>query len=178
MTINPLWIEKHHRFGLAGEGQANIVARVLSARRGRVVDIGCGPEPRHVVNLSYHCNVLIAADHEIGMVSGAARQKEARNIRFLVADAFNLPLAGGSLDHIVALGLFAYIIDPADAFREFRRVVTEGGNVLLTNSVAHPKEPVLDAAIAQGFTLVAEDESFCPVASGPVERRYLLVLTA
>lgn len=177
MDINLFWIEKHYRFGLAGEGQANMIARILHARRGKVLNIGCGPQPHHVVNLSYHCELLIAADHEIRMISSACRQTEATNIRFIVADAYDLPLTDGSLDHIVALGVFGYIRDPAGVFREFRRVTGDSANVMLTNSVAHPKEPLLKAALAAGFTLAAEKESFCPAASGPVKMRYLLVFT-
>ena len=178
MAASPVWIEKHYRFGLAGESQANIIARLLSSRPGRVLDLGCGPEPRHVVNLSYHSKLLVAADHDYQMVIVAARRPEVTNIRLVAAEAYTLPFAARSFDHIVALGLFAYINDPGTVFREFRRVARPSANVLLTNSVARPKQPLIDAANAAGFTLSMQDESFCPSASGGVKMRYLLVFTS
>lgn len=116
LPISP-WEHWHYRFGLAGEGQADLIEQLLRRRRGVVLDIGCGPQGRHAANLASLSALLIAADKNVGMVqSASADLPMRRNVSFLVANAHNLPLADGSVDHVVSLGMFAYIQEPGSVF--------------------------------------------------------------
>jgi len=97
------------------------------------------------------------------------------NVGFLVANAYHLPLASESVDHVVALGMLAYVTEPERVFLEFYRVLRGSGMVMVSNSVSREKAPVVRAASASGLRLTHESEGFCPAASGPIKRRYLCV---
>ncbi len=175
IPVSP-WEFRHYRFGLAGEGQADFIQELLSHRRGVVLDIGCGPQGHHVANLAAHSAFLIAADRDIRMVQSAIADFMSRpNAAYLVADAGSLPLKSGSVDYVVSLGMFAYIEDPGPVFAELRRVTRRDGFVIVSNSVARPKPPLVKAAAAAGLRLVHDAEGKCPAASGPIKRRYLCV---
>lgn len=173
-----MWEQHHYRFGLAGEGQADTVAEWLDRARGVVLDLGCGLNPIHVRNLASHCLYLIAADLEPGMVVRSGAPPRPKNVSFLVADAFALPLAPSSLDCVVAFGLLAYIHEPARLFGELRRVLKAGGVAMLTNAASRPRNPITAAASQLGMDLIAEQEGHCPAASGNVKRRYMLTFQA
>jgi len=174
-----IWEHHHYRFGLAGEGQADIIQAYLDRKRGRVLNIGCGPSGDQIRNLAAHTNVLIAADKSPGIGNMERSPAVVRaNICFMAADARSLCLADESIDHIVALGLFA-CVSPSDTSRvlsEFYRVCRVRGHLMLTNSVAHPKEKYQESCRQAGFHLLKDHEGYCPAASGNVKQRYLLVL--
>ena len=62
-----IWEHHHYRFGLAGEGQADVIQGYLDARRGRVLYVGCGPRIEILLNVNAHCSELIAADKDTKM---------------------------------------------------------------------------------------------------------------
>ena len=170
------WGRKHYRFGLAGEGQADVIEQLLHARRGTVLDIGCGHQGVHAANLKKCSKLLVAADKDEGMIRSARSDLSLpTNIIFLAADAYDLPLASESVDHVVALGLLAYITDLERLFLEFHRVIRKRGMVMISNSVSRDKNPVVHAAFLSGLRLVCEREGKCPAATGPTKRRYLCV---
>ena len=171
-----MWESHHHRFGLAGEGQADAIEHVLRTHRGRVLNVGCGLDGRKIARLASHCHWHVALDHELGMLRAARSTCNADNVSFIEADAHNLPFRNDSVDYIIVLGLFAYINDPVHVLREFRRVCRPDGYVMITNSVSRPKGEHRAAGVEAGFTVVDESEGYCPAASGDIKRRYLLVL--
>jgi ubiquinone/menaquinone biosynthesis C-methylase UbiE len=172
-----MWESHHYRFGLAGEGQADAIEQVLLTHRGCVLNVGCGLDGGRVARLASHCHSQVALDHELGMLTATRRTCAAKNVIFIAADAHNLPFRNDSVDHVIALGLFAYIKDPVHVFREFRRVCRPDGYVMITNSVSRPKDKHCAAGVEAGLTLVDEAEGYCPAASGEIKRRYLLVFT-
>jgi SAM-dependent methyltransferase len=181
VNFDPLhfWREKNQFFGMAGTGQAKAIAHRLRLRRGRVLDLGCGAKASDVVQLSFNSTSVVAVDNSPRAVLTAARGSNARNAAFVVADAFSLPFPDHYFDFIVALGVFAYFIhDLRGASRELHRVIRTGGELMLTNSVFRDKTAVIDAVRAEGFNVVMDREDFCPDASGPVQRRYLLICQA
>src|SRR5439155_2663650 len=113
-----LWEQHHYRFGLAGEGQADIIEKHLRRRKGWGLNIGCGPQGTQLTNLAAFCTQLVAAGQEYGMLESAARDRVPRNVSFVVADAHHLPFIASSFSHVLALGLFAYIRQPEIVFRE------------------------------------------------------------
>ena len=173
-----MWEHHHHRFGLAGEGQADVIEDILKAQRGRVLNIGCGSDLAKIERLAAACDSLIAADREFSLPEGGSRGIPTRLARFVVTDARHLALGDSSVDHIVALGLFAWIPqdETSQVIAEFVRVCRSSGYVMITNSVLRPREHYRSCAIDADFRIVEESEGYCPAASGDVKRRYLLVL--
>jgi len=172
------WALEHHRFGLAGEGQADVVEKFLVRYRGVVADVGCGLQGQQASNLARLCRWLVAVDKNPGMVRAASLDPNAPNITFVAANAYDLPFAAAAFDSVVALGLLAYITDLTRLLAEFRRVVRKGGMIILTDSVGRSDRPVLSAAAAAALRLVEESEAHCPAASGSIKRRRLLVFEA
>lgn len=172
------WDSWHHRFGLAGEGQADVIQNVLEQDRGLVLNIGCGLDRAKLGRLAAHCDALIALDKSHGMVQRAHTDGAVGSVAFLVADAHYLPFADGLVDHVVALGLFAHIGNTAAVLREFRRVCRQGGHIMITNSVSRPLEHYRQAGLDAGLEVVREAEGYCPAASGDIKRRYLLVFSS
>jgi ubiquinone/menaquinone biosynthesis C-methylase UbiE len=170
-----------YRFGLAGEGQTDIIQGYLERHEGLVLDIGCGPVGEIIKNLASHCRCLIAADKSFDRVKKARSEiwwpYSLRRITFLIANAESLPIASSSIDHIVALGLFAEIGDanPATILSEFLRVCRQDGHLMITNAVRHPIETYIELSIRAGFRLIEKTCGSCPAAMGSVKERYLLV---
>jgi ubiquinone/menaquinone biosynthesis C-methylase UbiE len=172
-----MWESWHYRFGLAGEGQADVIQNFLERYRGVVLNVGCGLDGAKLARLAAHCNAQVALDKDRGMVKSAESTCSANNVAFLVADAHDLPFRDCSADHVVALGLFAYMSDAARVLREFHRVCRRGGHVMITNSVSRSREHHRKAGVEAGLCLVEEMEGYCPAASGDIKRRYLLVFS-
>lgn len=118
----------------------------------------------------------MCADKSPEVIAVAARGVAKRTVRLLAADVHELPFQEGCFDHVLALGLFAYVRDPNPVMAELRRICCLGGYVMLTNAVRHPREPLLESAAAAGFDVIDDLEGYCPAATGDVKRRYLLVL--
>ena len=173
-----MWETHHYRFGLAGEGQADIIQSELERRPGRVLTVGCGYSGEKIDNIARHCLLLIAADRSLQVVQRAAINVIQTNVHLLAADVQQLPFASDSFEHVLALGLFAYIPEPSTVLRELRRVCHPGGTVMITDAVRHPREPLRVAAASAGFEVLCEHEGYCPAASGETKRRYLIALFA
>lgn len=177
------WDDNHYRFGLAGEGQADIIQSYLERKPGSVLNIGCGPLGNKIKNLAGYCKRLIAADKSLDGLRTARSEitwpYSLRRIAFLVADAESLPIESSSIDYVVALGLFADIAyaNPATILSEFYRICRQKGYAMITNAVAHPIEKYRELGTKAGFQLIYKACGYCPAASGSVKERYLLVFT-
>jgi ubiquinone/menaquinone biosynthesis C-methylase UbiE len=169
------WALEHHRFGLAGEGQADVVEKFLDQYRGVVADVGCGPQGQHASNLARMCQWLVAVDKDPAMVRAASLDPKSPNIAFVAANAYDLPFPVAAFDSVVALGLLAYITDITRLLAEFGRIVRKGGIIMLTDSVSRSDGPVLSAGEAAALRLVEQSEAHCPAASGSIKRRRLFV---
>jgi len=169
------WEKWHHRFGLAGEGQADVIERLLQRSPGVVLDVGCGPNGRHVVNLAKLSRFVIAVDKYIEALRRARTDGPMPpNVAFLAGNASGLPLVDGSVDHVLAFGLLTYFVEQyGAALSEFQRVTKRQGLVIVTGSAVHPKLDLLEAASAANLHLIEEKEGFCTVASG--QKRYLCI---
>jgi SAM-dependent methyltransferase len=186
INIKPIkqweWERYHYRFGLAGEGQADIIEGFFKRSPGVVLHVGCGPLRRHVINLAALSTLLIAIDKNIRAVQSArAEHPIPSNAVFLVGNAEALPLARSSVDYVLALGLFAYFRNEGAQgalLSELRRVTKRQGLVIVSNSVAYPKARLVKAASAAELRLLQDNEAFCPAASGENKRRYLCIFEA
>jgi trans-aconitate methyltransferase len=170
-----IWRNHHHRFGLAGEGQADAVAAILEAHRGAVAYIGCGPFPNVIQTLSRHCSYLLALDASFGALR-LVSETSVPNVWKVAGTASAIPCRKADLDHIVAFGLLGYIEDLPEMFADFRSVLRPGGMAMLTDRVSRPAEHVIKSASAQGFALHKYMEGYSPGDAGGEESRYLLIL--
>src|ERR1017187_9646308 len=106
------WESIHHRFGMAGEGQADIIEKYLG---GRVLYVGCGAVgakgDHKIENLAKLAKDLVVIDVVDAAISTAkALFGHLPNVTYRVADARNLSMfEKESFDLILALGLFAHI---------------------------------------------------------------------
>jgi len=176
------WERQHHRFGLAGDGQADVIELILKSRQGRVLYVGCGfPDYDKFENLARHGHHVIAIDNELKVLRQVREAKRGlENVEFIRADARNFGRFERewreSFDHILALGLFFHINrrdQVVTVFSNFWRVCRSGGYLMVTNSSVHPKEIYIEDALDCGFNLQLDREDYC--SSTRTHRRYLLV---
>jgi len=103
-------------------------ARVAPGFRGDVVDYGAGSKPYR--ELFSQVTSYRGADfviHDEGDI--------------LLPNEVDLPLADGSVDHVLSFQVFEHVPDPQRYLRECHRVLKPGGSVLLTTHGAwcyHP----------------------------------------
>lgn len=167
--------QRMYRLGLAGAGQAGLIEHELWARRGKVLNIGCGPLGEQIHNLSPMATFVAAADHCTGTVIEAKADFPESKALFLGSEAEQLPFADFSFDYILALGLLRYFQNFEGLFAEFGRVLSSSGKLFATNSVSSPASPILRAAEQNGFKTLLEDRAACPAASGDLKERYLWI---
>ncbi|HZU73274.1 MAG TPA: class I SAM-dependent methyltransferase [Acidimicrobiales bacterium] len=111
-----------------------------------VVDVGCGNGAYlAVLRRRGHDGSLIGVDLSEGMVR-AVRQA-APVVEAVVGDAASLPLTAGQADVALAMHMLYHVPDPRAAVAELRRVVRDGGRVLVVlNGRDHLRQ--LDAMLA------------------------------
>jgi len=104
-----------------------------------LLEVGCGNGAAAVfLSQKYGCNV-VGIDSSERMIALAAKQAEAErlayNVKFLVADAVNLPFPDSMFDTIICEAVFSTLVDKDRAAKEFRRVLKSGGKLLILDFV-------------------------------------------
>ncbi|OLZ68945.1 methyltransferase type 11 [Streptomyces sp. IMTB 2501] len=99
----------------------------------RVLDVGCGtgrvlPALRAQVGDG---GFVVGVDLTPAMLTAAVRQGRAGDGSLLLADACRLPLPARAVDGVFSAGLINHVPDPSAALREWARVTTSGGVLLL-----------------------------------------------
>jgi ubiquinone/menaquinone biosynthesis C-methylase UbiE len=168
-------LEHMYRFGMAGLGQAGLIEKILSADKGNILNVGCGPQGHHIANLVHWTTFMVAADHDLTTLSEARRDVPVGTAYWLAADAYRLPFLSNTFQHVIGLGLLAYINEPHLMLEEFARLISANGRIVLTTSSSRPRDPVLAGAHHAGLRLVLENDAACPSASGPFKRRTMFV---
>lgn len=100
-----------------------------SARRLRVLDVGCGTGDV-LDGLPRDCMTVTGVDMVPEMVAEAARTHPGDT--FLVADAAQLPFPPGSMDVVTSLGVLEYVPDPSAVLRSMWRVLAPGGHLIMS----------------------------------------------
>lgn len=117
--------------------------RVLSAARGRVLEIGIGSGlnlplyPSHVLEVVG----LDPAPRLIAMAERAAREASIRT-RFIEGSAEAIPLESHSVDTAVVTWTLCSIPDVVAALREMRRALKSDGQLLFVEHGQAPEEQV------------------------------------
>ncbi len=99
--------------------------------KGRVLEVGAGTGR----NLPYYPEraLVVLSDVSPGMLARAAEKAgdRSRFVRFVVTDAEDLAFRDGAFDGVLATCVFCTVPDPVRGLREARRVLKEGGEIVL-----------------------------------------------
>lgn len=96
---------------------------------GRVLDAGCGRSLFTEIRPDWPFTIVAAdLDHELLR----SRKAEFGQVRWLVSGAQPLPFRDRSFDALFAGELIEHLVEPRPALAEFRRVLREGGALILT----------------------------------------------
>jgi len=119
----------------------------------RVLGVGCGPG-----SITVGLAEVVAPGEVIGVDLQPAMVEQARaraarhnvaNVRFEVANVYDLPFPNGSFDAVLACGLLIGLREPVPALQEIRRVLLPGGIVGLRDAdmdadIFTPMSPLLE----------------------------------
>jgi glycogen(starch) synthase len=84
-------------------------------------------------------NMVILTDISIDMLKLAENHARGlSNIRVVNADAHQIPFCDKSFDHVVGLDLLCHLEKPEKALREFHRVLTNQGVLILDSTNSNP----------------------------------------
>lgn len=102
----------------------------------RVVDIGTGTAEIALL-LAEMGHDVTGYDIAPGMLQKATAKANAAGIavRFARGDAYDLPLADGSVDVVINRMVFWTLYDPPRALREWRRVLAPGGRIVVIDAL-------------------------------------------
>ncbi len=138
-------ISLHRRFGTAEEPLPRWVFGQLDLPpRARILELGCGPGLLWTENLERIPEgwTVTLTDASAGMVREAEGRLGAdRRLRFLVADAQELPFRDETFDAVLANHMLYHVPDVARALSEAARVLRPGGCLYAaTNGAGHMRE--------------------------------------
>jgi ubiquinone/menaquinone biosynthesis C-methylase UbiE len=136
------WDEVYAEEGVQGRIYRNRQAVVLSyvdsvalPAGGRVLEIGCGAG-RLTMQLAERGLQVEAIDASPGMVELTAERARragfAESVHVAVADVHALPFPDGAFDLVVAVGVLPWLHTPASAVLEMARVLSQGGELVVT----------------------------------------------
>jgi len=107
----------------------DIIRRILDLKPETLLDVGCG-DGSMLALLSHQDIALYGIDLSKKMIA-AAQKKLVSNAEVCVGDTSYLPYADNSFDLIVCSAVLHYIPRPKSALKEFKRVLTPSGTLIL-----------------------------------------------
>ena len=157
-------------------GQVRMWRRVVTAAVSprpsqRILDLAAGTG-RSSVPLVRSGATVIAADFSPGMIAeGSRRFGSLPGLRFVQADAVDLPFDDGEFDVVTISFSLRNVAEPRAALAEMKRVVSPGGRLVICE-FSHPPSRVMSALYrmygAMAFPALARLSS-----SNPEAYRYL-----
>jgi SAM-dependent methyltransferase len=118
--------------------QANTLGQLLHydslfVPAGLVLEAGCGTGAQTVIVAPQNpqCRFISIDISEKSLVSAEEKMKKTgiRNVKFQVADVFNLPFGKESFDHIFICFLLEHLREPAEALASLKRVLKKDGTI-------------------------------------------------
>jgi ubiquinone/menaquinone biosynthesis C-methylase UbiE len=96
----------------------------------RILDVGCGTGDLTArLRAQLQADLVAGCDFSAGMLEQAAARTRA--VHWLQSDAARLPFRDASFEAVVSTEAFHWFPDPDAALREFHRVLSPGGRVLV-----------------------------------------------
>ena len=129
----------------------NIVVNQLGDCRGkRILDIGCGDGALTYLLSRKEGFVtgVDVSDEALNFADGKTRN--SKNIEFIKASAYCLPLKAGSIDYIIASDVIEHLQQPEKILAEIKRVYNGKGVIIITTPLRFTEEP-LDKMHVQEF---------------------------
>jgi ubiquinone/menaquinone biosynthesis C-methylase UbiE len=120
---------------VAGQRNIEAIRKALSeqAVSGTVLELGCGNGTYSKV-LGATADRVLATDLSDEMVAASKqRLKSFSNIQVAKADCFSLPYPDGEFDWVVMVNLLHVIPEPEKAIAESRRVLKNGGGIIVVS---------------------------------------------
>jgi ubiquinone/menaquinone biosynthesis C-methylase UbiE len=129
---NPVFARLFDRFAAKdkGRGEEALRRELLAGLEGRVVEVG----PGNGINFEHFpatVDELIAVEPEPYLRSAAEETAQTLplEISVVAGTAHALPVEDGSIDAVVVAGVLCSVPDQGAALREFRRVLSPGGEL-------------------------------------------------
>jgi SAM-dependent methyltransferase len=143
--------------------QAQLYAQVIgdSVLEGRdVLEVSCGHGGgSSFIQERYKPRSYVGVDSNPGAIERCQRMPASRNARYVVGSAYASALPDSSVDAVVNVEASHCYEDQAAFFREVKRVLRPGGELLLTDfRPAAQVEPLLASIAAQGFELMHRED--------------------
>ena len=103
----------------------------MATLHGKVgLDAGCG-KGRYTRFLAPHLDGLVALDGSSAVEAAARNLGTFSNVLVVRADLRTVPLASGSIDMVVCLGVLHHLEDPRGGFRALVRLLAPEGRILV-----------------------------------------------
>jgi SAM-dependent methyltransferase len=155
------------RYFAAAEAMTHHVVEAAGVTAGRrVLDVGCGFGGTLDLVRSRHAGCrLVGLNIDERQVRWASRLVGAGDpvIPFVTADGCRLPVADGSLDHVLAVECVFHFPSRKTFFVEAARVLKPGGTLSLSDFVVKPGE-LKTVALAMSSAGISEDVWYGHVA--------------
>ncbi|MBT4482933.1 MAG: class I SAM-dependent methyltransferase, partial [Candidatus Latescibacteria bacterium] len=114
LFINPFYI--------ARKGLVNEIASLSMHISGRVLDVGCGNKPYEK---------LFNSDQYIGLEIDTPENRRSKKADMFY-NGMHIPAENKYFDGVVAFQVFEHVFNPEDFLIELRRVLKQGGKLLMT----------------------------------------------
>jgi SAM-dependent methyltransferase len=144
--------------------------RILGAGRvgdgGWVLDVGCGfgGTLAHLLARAPRCRALGLNIDERQLQWARRLLAPAPPVPFVAADGCRLPVAGGSLDHVLAIECVFHFPSRRAFFREAARVLRPGGTLALSDFLMAPGALARVAATMAGAAAMGDEAWYGYVA--------------
>lgn len=141
-------------------GGAELTGRTVAAmnlpEHATLLDLGCGTgtSALHISEAFHH--VVAGVDASKANVGRAIARTDGQPVRFVHADAQDLPFYDGEFDGVLAECVFSLFADKPGALAEIRRVLQPGGRVGLTDMSVAGALPDEIARVIAPWTCLAD----------------------
>lgn len=119
------------------ERKWRILRNLLQGSQGNLLDIGCS-DGTTTYNVSLASSNLKITGLDLYKETIEFAKKKYPNIKFIFADAQNLPFKAKSFNYVTAIEVLEHIPDPDKALSEIRRILKPKGTLIIgqdTNSL-------------------------------------------
>jgi ubiquinone/menaquinone biosynthesis C-methylase UbiE len=145
--------------------QANLFEKIYSVEKAAslfekkmktIIDVGCGTGRNLSVLAKYATKIIgIDASPKMIQLSDHIAKKSKLTYELKIGDVNAIPAADGSVDGIFANMVLHHISDPAGSLKEFSRVLSKEGRLLLIDLLSHNDDSMREkyADLWLGFNL-------------------------